>query len=221
MIRLRTAFFPAVALLFVRLAPAQVAPSYNTTIQGSAPIHRNVTDTVSSTVDIYVGGSLPSGTRPVAFQFLYDETTAGNKSGFITPLLFEYKSVEASTVYTVVAIGRGFPVQLSPSVQTIPFEVIAGIKVTTGNLFTFGFISASVDANGIPVQQSQGVVDFDTPSDTGQGSGGAGTTNDWLYNTTVSVENVSLGRTFGLSNADQQMGLPYRTYAAQIVGIVP
>lgn len=55
---------------------------------------------------------------------------------------------------------------------------------TNGN-FTFGFINAIVNSSGVPVETSPG-VDQISPSDTGEGAGGTGTTNDWIA--TVNAE---------------------------------
>jgi hypothetical protein len=193
--------------------------SPTTFLEGSKPTHRADTDNGIGELNIYVGGSLPARTQPVAMSYLFDQTSAGNTTGYITPLLFEYKSVEAATVYTVVGIGKGFKVSLFEFTGVIPFEVVEGIKVTTGANFTFGFVMSIVNSSGIPVLTGQGVVDFDTPSDTGEGVGGAGTTNDWAYSA-VSEPTVALGTTFGLANADYQLGLPYRTYSAQVTGVL-
>src|ERR1039458_4381408 len=131
--------------LFLTASGARALAGDNTTTytpvaERSTPTHRSVTDTEAAQLNIYVGGSLPVGTHLLKLQFLFDLTTAGNTSGYITPLLFEYKSVEAVTVYTVVGIGQGFEVQLSSIPQEIPFEVIEGTKVPTHANFTFGFI---------------------------------------------------------------------------------
>ena len=207
--------------LLTALGPYALAGDDTTTsvAEGSSPSPRSVTDQEVAQLNIYVGGSLPVGTHLAAFQYLFGLTTFGNTSGYITPLLFEYKSVEAATVYTVVGIGKGFEVKLDQTPQSIPFDVIEGIAVPTGSNFTFGFITAIVNSSGVAVETSQGVVEFDTPSDTGEGAAGAGTTNDWVYSGGGPV--VALGTTFGLANADYTMGLPYRTYSAKAIGEVP
>ena len=202
-----------------RVLAADNTTTYTPVAEGSAPTHRAQTDSAVGLLIIYVGGSLPAGTNLVAIRYLFDHTTAGNTTGYLTPLLFEYKSVEAATVYTVVGIGKGFAVSQSASPQAIPFEVVEGTKVPTGANFTFGFIMAGVNSSGVPVLTGQGVVDFDTPSDTGDGVGGAGTTNDWVFG--PSEPSVALGTTFGLANADYTLGLPYRTYSATAIGAVP
>jgi hypothetical protein len=201
---------------------SNAVPSYTTTIEGSTPAARATIDNANDTVTIYVGGSFPAGTKPLALQFLFDRT-AGNPAGYITPLLFEHTSFEAFTIYTVRAIGKGFVVFLNSAPQTIPFVVLEGTKVTTNANFTFGFTTARVNSSGVPFLTSQGVVDFDTPSDGGQGVGGVGTTNDWLWKLDAGPPvTVALGTTFGLSgsNADYTLGLPYRSYSAQAVGLV-
>jgi hypothetical protein len=209
--------------LFLTASGARALAGDNTTTytpvaEGSTPTHRSVTDTEAAQLNIYVGGSLPVGTHLLKLQFLFDLTTAGNTSGYITPLLFEYKSVEAVTVYTVVGIGQGFEVQLSSIPQEIPFEVIEGTKVPTHANFTFGFITAMVNSSGVPVLTSPGVVDFDATADGGQGVS-TGTTNDWIW-TGQFLPVVALGTTFGLANAPYALGLPYRTYSAEAIGAV-
>jgi hypothetical protein len=177
--------------------------SYIPVAEGSTTTHRSVTDLNF--------GALNVGTDLLALRFLFDTTQGGNTSGYLTPLLFEYKSVEAATVYTVVGIGKGFPVNLSSAPQQIPFELVAGSKVVSGANFTFGFVMGIVNSSRVQVENGQGVVDFDgTYPDGGEGVGGVGTSNDWLY-VQVAAPNVALGTTFGLANADYAIGLPYRT----------
>ncbi len=191
--------------------------------EGSSATHRSVTDQEFAQLNIYVGGPLPVGTGVAAFRFLFDHTTFGNTTGYITPLLFEYKPYEAFTVYTVVGIGKSFPVTLNPAPQTIPFEVAAGTGFTTNGNFTFGFITASVDASGTPLITSQGVVDYDgTDPDGGQGVGGPDTTNDWEWTVGGPPPVVALGTTFGLQGAKTNyvLGQPYRTYSALAIGLV-
>jgi hypothetical protein len=213
-------------LLLTALGPhAQAADNtttYSPVAEGSTPTHRANTDHNNGALNIYVGGSLPVGTHLAALRYLFDSTPggAGNTTGYLTPLLFEYKSVEAATVYTVVGIGKGFEVNLESTPQSIPFEVIEGIAVPSGANFTFGFVMSLVNSSGVPVLTGQGVVDFDTPSDAGEGTGGPGTTNDWAY-VQVAEPSVALGTTFGLANADYTLGLPYRTYSAEAIGAVP
>ena len=201
---------------------ANPATTYTPVAEGSSPTHRSQTDRSSGLVMIYVGGSLPAGTNLLAFQYLFDLTTGGNTTGYLTPLLFEYKPVEAFTVYTVVGIGKGFEVPLNSAPQAIPFDVIAGTKVPTSGNFAFGFVNALVDSSGAPILTSQGVVDFDTPSDAGQGVGGPSTTNDWAVTNSYSPSPVvALGTTFGApgANADYTFFFPsYRTYSAQAIG---
>jgi hypothetical protein len=198
---------------------ANPAFTYTTTSHGSTPTHRSEVDTSSGQVYVYVGGALPAGARPVALQYRFDLTEAGNTSGFITPLLFESTSTEAFTIYTVVGIGKSFEVHLNSFPQTIPFNVIEGVKVPTNRSFTFGFINATVASSGTPILSSPGAVDFDSPADSGEGTAGTGTTNDWGATATSATSNpvVALGTTFGASGApvDFTFLAPYRTYSAE------
>jgi hypothetical protein len=64
-------------------------------------------------------------------------------------------------------------------------------------------------------------VEFDSPAVSGDGVGGAGTTNDWAASTSQDT-NVALGTTFGVSgsNAADNLLSVDRTYSAFAVGIV-
>ncbi len=201
------------------------ANSYIPVAEGSTPTHRLQVDTWSGQVYMYVGGPLPVGTNLAAFQYLFDSTEEGNTTGYITPLLFESKTVETYTVYTVVGIGKGFAVKLGSTPQAIPFDVIEGVKVPTNRNFTFGYINALVDASGTPVQSSYGTVDMNNPADTGVGEGGVGTTNDWTATANLATPTpvVGLGTTFGAAgaNVDYTFVVGYRTYSARAIGIVP
>ena len=142
-------------LLLTALGPHALAGDDTTTYlpiaEGSTPVHRANTDHNYGALNIYVGSSLPVGTHLAALRYLFDSTAggAGNTTGYLTPLLFEYNSVEAATVYTVVGIGKGFAVSLSSSPQVIPFYVIQGIAVPTGANFTFGFVMSIVNSSGV------------------------------------------------------------------------
>jgi hypothetical protein len=220
----------ALAALSVWTASAQV-PSNGISsasyiiAQGSTVSPRSQLDSWFGQVYIYVGGHLPVGTNLLEFRYLFGATSdSSNTTGYITPILIEYWPVEAFTVYAVVGIGKGFPVTLSPVPQTIPFDIIKGIKVPTSGNFTFGYINALVDSNGVPVETSLGTVDFDNPSDKGEGLGGLGTTNDWIATANLATPHpvVSLGTTFGAGlTADFPIvNPPYRTYSAQAYGVV-
>jgi len=198
------------------------AASYTLVGEGSTPTPRSQTDRSSGLVMIYVGGSLPAGTNLAALQYLFDITTAGNTTGYITPLLFERKPGTTYSVYTVVGIGKGFEVALNSASQTIPFEVIEGLKVPANGHFTFGFVNAIVNLSGVPVTTSEGAVDFDEPADSGAGVGGTGTTNDWAVSNTYSPSPVvALGTTFSVSGADYDFFLASRTYSARAIGALP
>jgi hypothetical protein len=226
------------AALSMWTASAQVNIPTQTTssapvAEGSTPTHRSDTDTDPGQVYIYVGGSLPAGTHLLELQYLFDHTSGGNTHGYITPLLFEFKPVESFTVFTVVGIGKGFEVQLGSAPQAIPFDVIEGIEAPTSGNFTFGWVTALVDSSGVQVVSSQGVVDFDTPSDPGHGSGGQLTTNDWAFDVGGQGNPVvALGTTFSVYGGDYvdyvlnyppatQSAQSYRTYSAQAIGVVP
>jgi hypothetical protein len=196
--------------------------SYTPIGQGSSLTSRSEDDGWVGQVYIYVGGSLPTGTNLLEFRFLFDKTSEGNTTGYLTPLLFEYNPLEVYNIYTLVGIGKGFEVKLNPAPQAIPFDVIEGTKVPTGPNFTFGYINAIVNSDGTPLVASPGTVDYDNPTDGGQGVGGTGTTNDWVCSgvTGTGGPTIPLGTTFGVSGADHGFCLPYRTYSAQAIGVL-
>ena len=198
---------------------AQVAGT--AVVEGSALIHRSVVDGDSGEVYIYTGGSFPAGTNLSTFKYLFDFTgPEGNSSGYITPLLFtrEFRP-PSSVVYTVVGIGRGFTVNLSSTPGTILFDVIYGIKVPTNGLFTFGYANGLVNSDGTQILTSPGTVDMDEYLQSGEGVGGAGTTNNWSV-TAQPAPSVALGTTFG-PGGDYGFFSTSRTYSAVAVGIVP
>ena len=92
-------------------------------------------------------------------------------------------------------IGKGFEVELNSAPHAIPFEIVEGIAVPTNAHFTFGFINALVDSSGSPVETSSGVIDFDNPSDGGEGVGGIGTANAWAASS-AAYPVAALGTTF-------------------------
>jgi hypothetical protein len=152
----------------------------------------------------------------------------GNTTGYITPLLFEYTSVDGYTVYSVAGVGKGFEVELNSAPHKIPFDVIVGTKVPTSGNFTFGYINALVNSSGAPVEVSPGSIDFDVPADTGQGVGGAATTNDWAATANLATPNptVGLGTTYGYGGPVDFTFVPpsvtpSRTYSAQAIGAIP
>jgi hypothetical protein len=221
--RKRLLFIPSFGVLLAgTMASAQ---SYTPVAEGSTPTHRSQVDTWSGQVYLYVGGPLPAGTNLLAFQYLFDFTEKGPTKGYITPLLFEYRPVEAFTVFTVVGIGKGFEVELDSVPREIPLEIVEGIKAPTGGNFTFGYINAMVDSSGTPVSSSYGTVDMDNPADTGEGAGGVGTTNAWMATANLATPTpvVALGTTFGAEGADVDYTFVsgYRTYSARAVGIRP
>jgi hypothetical protein len=209
-------------LASISICTAQtLSTSAQLTAQGSTPIHRSQTDMNTGLVVIYTGGFLPANTEPFAFRFIFDLTTLGNTSGYLTPLLFSSFVSNSDTIYTVVGIGKGFEVKLSATPQTIPFYVVEGEGIASNGSYSFGFINAIVSTSGIPVATSPGVVDFDNPADTGNGVGGSETTNNWAATRFTPPIVVTLGTTFGPpgSSADYSFYLPYRTYSAEIAGV--
>lgn len=204
-------------LALANLAAAQIhnpADAQATIIEGSTPTHRLIVDTDYGEVYIYVGGAFPAGTPPSAFEFLFDFGGAtGRTTGHITPLRFEAKPSGVNTIYTLVGIGRAFKVNVRSLPQTIPFDILAGVKTTANANFTFGFVNAIVDASGTELASSPGTCDFDEPADSGAGVGGAGTTNAWSVTASPpdpSTLVVALGTTFGAPGSNA-------TYTLRIV----
>ena len=74
------------------LAGDTTAVPLTTSTEGSTPTQRAGTDLDFGEVYIYVGGSFPARVHPAAFQYIFDLTSAGNTTGYITPLLFERTS---------------------------------------------------------------------------------------------------------------------------------
>jgi hypothetical protein len=201
--------------------------------EGSTLTPRTNVDTTSGEVYIYVGGSFPAGTVPAALEFLYGFTDGATSTGYITPLLFERVVQDTSVLFTVVGIGKGFEVSINPATQEIPFEVIEGAKVTTDGDFTFGFINAILNPNPGSVSNvtqticgtypcSPGTVEFDLSADGGEGVGGRDSTNQWGATTSEPDPVIVLGTTFGASGsgADYTFWGTYRTYSAQVIGMV-
>jgi hypothetical protein len=196
------------------------AINYITVSQGSQPVHRSQIDKSSGQVFIYTGGFLPAGGRPDVFEYMFDLTEDGHTAGFITPIIFQTSTVEGFTVYTVVGIGKSFAVQLGSARQRLPFSVVEGTKTITNAQCTFGFINASVNSNGVPVESSAGTVDMNDPANGGEGTGGPETTNNWAAteSSTAPSPVVTLGTTFGAPGVTADFAFywpPYRTYSAQ------
>jgi hypothetical protein len=224
-------FLLAIAALTQWTASAQTpvadggtAATYTVVAQGSTPSHRSYEDTAYGQVYIYVGGSFPAGTYPAWFQFLFDFAGPdGNTTGYITPLLFERVPGEIYTYYVIAGIGQSFQVSgISPLPQTIPFKILEGVKITPNANYTFGFVNAMVDANGVQTASSAGVIDHDYPADSGAGVGGATTTNDWMVTFVNFEPKVGLGATFGLSGSEASYDFyeAFRTYSALAYGLV-
>ncbi len=185
------------------------------TAQGSPTVHRSQIDAFYAEVYIYTGGSFPTGTDFFQLEFLFDQ---GNASGYITPIVLEQTS---PGVFTVRGIGEGFEVQQSPAPQMIPFHIVEGRRSSKNANYTFGFINAMVNASGAPILTSPGVVDYIVPASGLHGVGGPATTNEWGATEISPTPVVTLDATFGAAGAEYPFTLPYRTYSAFALGIVP
>jgi hypothetical protein len=212
-------------------ADDKVKPTYTLIAEGSTLTPRTNVYTTSGEVYIYVGGAFPAGTFPLALEFLYGFTDGGTPTGYITPLLFERTAKDASVIFTVVGIGKGFEVAINSAPQKIPFDIIDGIKVTSNGNFTFGFINAILSSSTTAVSPdiqtmcgtypcSPGTVEFDLTADGGEGVGGGDSTNQWGATTSEPDPVILLGTTFGASGsgADYTFWGSYRTYSAQVIG---
>jgi hypothetical protein len=184
----RTIVVMVLLTLALILSPADSSAS---TLQGSSLTLRTDLDAASGQVFIYAGGFFEIGEKLTTFSWL-----SGSFSGtrFMTPLLFE----EASPgVFTVRGIGAGESVTSSGSPQSFNFNVQQGTDTTSSGLFVFGFINALVNSNGQQTASSTGTVSFNIGIDPGNGAGGPGTTNDWVFTPTIANISVALGTTFG------------------------
>jgi hypothetical protein len=200
--------------------PALAGP---TETEGSSVNSRSFEDTAAGQVFIYDGGPFSSGVNVntpannFSFDFSHENLNSSDPTGVITPILFEQTS---SGNFEVVGIGTGHTVSVGSS-YSFDFGLTSGTSVTTNGNYTFGLINALVGANGTPTVISTGTVDWDDPADGGQGVGGAGTTNAWLFTPTDGITTVALGTTF--STTGNPATTPYlldsgRTYSANLTG---
>ena len=139
--------------------------------------------------------------------------------------MFQRVPGEIHTLYVVVGIGEGFEVSSSSLPQTIPFRIVQGEPVTTNANYTFGFLNAMVDTDGVQTATSAGTVDYNVGFDSGEGVGGAGTTNDWTEAPSATYVDsqvaVALGTTFGYSGSGATFSFyDSRTYSALVYGVV-
>jgi hypothetical protein len=200
--------------------PALAGP---TETEGSSISPRSFEDTAAGQVFIYDGGSFSSGVNVntpannFSFDFSHENFNGDDPTGVITPILFEQTSPGN---LEVVGIGTGHTVSVGSS-YSFDFGLTSGTSVTTNGNYTFGFINALVGANGTPTVVSTGTVDWDDPADGGQGVGGAGTTNDWLFTPTDGNITVALGTIY--STTGNPAANPFlvdsdRTYSATSTG---
>jgi hypothetical protein len=210
--------------VFLPKANAQTtnaAASTTSVTEGSTTTHRSNVDSDGGEIFIYIGGAFPKGTSPQSFTFLWDFVgRGGNSTGYITPLLFERVPGPFFTTYVVRAIGQGFPVAISSSPQTIPFNILEGVSVTPDNDYTFGYVNALLNSSGQEASSSAGTVDMDYPADGGPGVG-PHSLNTWAA-TGDDVTSVVLGTTVGGGGTDYPWVnfYPVRTYSAQVQGTV-
>ena len=198
------------------------------TLEGSAVIPRADLDSAFGQVFIYDGGTFDTNEKVTTFTFLgipgYPRFNFSD-ARFITPVLFEQT---APGVFVVRGVGAGQTVTSSGLAQSFTFNLQEGIDTTTAGDFTFGFINALVDTNGNQTSSSAGAVSFIDVTTPGQGVGGAGTTNRWVFTMTLSGLNVALGTTFGIPGTSATFGLndpgrgsfdTDRTYSATLNGV--
>jgi len=201
--------------------PALAAPIET---EGSSVSPRSLEDTANGQVFIYGGGSFSSGVNVNAvasnfsFDFSHENNNLDDPTGVITPILFEQTSPGN---FEVVGVGTGHTVNVG-SAYSFDFGLTSGTGVTTNGNYTFGFINALVAANDTPTVVSSGTVDWDDPADGGQGVGGAGTTNNWLFTPTDNITTVAVGTMF--STTGNGATAPYlldssRTYSASLAGV--
>jgi len=211
-VRLVTLF----ALVFA-LSLTGWASSFN---QGSTAVSRTNNDTFSGGVYIYNGGNFASGETVTVFNW-YDSGIFSGVGINATPLLF---TSNGSGTYTVVAIGTSESTD-SVGAQSAPFGLIAGSNVVSGANWTFGFLEGTANSSGGISNQTAGGIPFDSPIDAGQGVGGSGTTNDWVFTpeTDGAITTVAVGTTFGANgtfalNSGTGANVD-RTYSANANGV--
>jgi hypothetical protein len=202
--------------------PALAGPAET---EGSSISSRSFEDTAAGQVFIYDGGPFSSGVNVNApannfsFDFSHENFNSDDPTGVITPILFEQTSPGN---FAVVGIGTGHTVSVGSS-YSFDFGLTSGTSVTTNGNYTFGFINALVGATGTPTSISTGTVDWDDPADGGQGVGGAGTTNQWVFTPTDNVTTIALGTIFsttGIGPAPPYLVDTDRTYSASLTGAV-
>ena len=169
-----------------RLAPT-------VTIGSTISSPRTHTDTSVGQVYIYTGGSLPAGVTVSTMNVYFPN--AG--STVLTPLLFEQT---VTGQYTVEGIGTSYSVGSTGS-QSYPFALQIGSVYASNGNYTFGFINAGVNLNGVQTGSSTGDVGYDSPADSGPGVSTGSTNAPGIPATagtpTSSGITVGLGATFG------------------------
>ncbi|MFM9959212.1 MAG: GC-type dockerin domain-anchored protein [Phycisphaerales bacterium] len=189
---------------------------------GSALINRPFFDSTTVVVAIYAGGRLPAGATVTTFSWYREFFTGGGATEYkVTPLLLEETT---PGLFIVRAIGTTRAAAPSTSVRTAPFGVIAGSATTNGGNFTFGLLSASVSPTGAVSNSTNGAVEFTFPPAAGNGLGGVGSTNRWIWVPFGPITTVALGTSFGTAGNptyptnNSMIGGPFadRTYSAAV-----
>lgn len=215
----------ALMLVFSVLGHLAGVPSVaRAAIIGSEAIQRLYLDQAEGQVFIYAGGSFDQNVQAGTFTFFFGAPQWQNH--YLTPVLFEETT---GGVFVVRGLGTSQTVSGIVAPQSFDFGLKLGTDVTTNDRFTFGFINALLDDTGEIVAKSKGAVDqtFDLGIVPGEGVGGAGSTNRWVFTPTVQDLNVRLGTSFGIpfSPADFALNDPTvnpgnvdRTYSANLSG---
>ncbi len=184
---------------------------------GSSTTARPTLDSSAGQVFIYNGGFIPDGDTVSTFNW-FGPSFSGSRE--LTPLLF----TESGGVFTVVGIGASeVDVTYTGSPESFAFGLQAGTATAaSANTYTFGFVEGLADSTGDINSASTGAIGHDGTVDGGNGVGGSGTSNDWVFTPSESFSNVGLGTTFGgngtigLNNPELGTTNVDRTYSANI-----
>ncbi len=186
-------------------------------VEGSSLTQRDYSDGSSGQVYIYSGGTFASGVTVNTFSYVNTQGSEGD----LTPILFQETSPGE---YVIRGVGESLSPIVSSSVQSAAFVLQYG-TATTGADYTFGFINSDVNGSGVQTSTSAGTVDFNEPYVGGNGAGGVGTDNQWVFTPSSfnTDDNIALGASFGvggeycLNNNDDFWDLN-RTYSAELSG---
>ncbi len=171
-------------------------------IIGSEAIPRRSLDIASGQVYIYAGGSFPENAQMGTFTFFGSSQSVG----YLTPVVFEEST---PGVFVVRGLGASRSVTGSSESQSFDFALRLGTDITANEMFTFGFVNALLNASGDMTETSTGVVDstLAEPITPGPGLGGPGSTNRWVFTSTLPGLNVHLATTFGFPGTTPDFAL--------------